>query len=170
MKQMTKFLTLAIVMIAFSLNAFSQVSANATASARIIAPITIGKDVDLHFGTIYKGTAGGTVILTPAGARSVGSGDVTLSALAPVAAVASFTVGGEAGLTYSIAVAGAPLTITSGGNTMTVTAFTTSPTPTGTIQAGGTETLTVGATLNVGPNQASGLYTGGPFTVTVNYN
>jgi len=101
--------------------------------------------------------------------RSV-TGDVTLSAIAPVSAPASFTVGGEPTFTYSISVAGDPLTITSGGNTMTVVTFTTDPTPTGTIGAGGTETLTVGATLNVGANQPSGLYTGGPFTVTVNYN
>ncbi|MBV5336700.1 MAG: DUF4402 domain-containing protein, partial [Deltaproteobacteria bacterium] len=34
----------------------------------------------------------------------------------------------------------------------------------------GTQTLTVGATLNVGANQAAGTYTSGAFSVTVNYN
>ncbi len=53
---------------------------------------------------------------------------------------------------------------------MTVDTWTSSPTPTGTL-TGGTETLTVGATLNVGASQAAGTYISGtPFDVTVNYN
>jgi hypothetical protein len=53
---------------------------------------------------------------------------------------------------------------------MTVNTFTSTPTPTGTL-TGGTETLRVGATLNVGASQPAGTYVSGtPFTVTVNYN
>ncbi len=95
---------------AFAISAYSQVNATATASANIIAPVTITKDADLHFGTVIKGPAGGTVVLTPLNVRSV-TGDVTLSALAPVPAPASFTVGGEATFTYSISVAGATLNV-----------------------------------------------------------
>lgn len=54
---------------------------------------------------------------------------------------------------------------------MTVTAFTSTPTPTGTLDGTGAQTIDVGATLNVSANQPSGTYISGtPFTVTVNYN
>jgi hypothetical protein len=62
------------------------------------------------------------------------------------------------------------LTITSGANTMTVTAFSSTPSATGLLTAG-TQTLTVGATLNVAAAQAPGVYVSAtPFSVTVNYN
>jgi len=64
----------------------------------------------------------------------------------------------------------AATTVTSGSDNMTVDAFTSNPDGTGTL-TGGTQTLKVGATLNVGANQAAGTYTSAtPFTVTVNYN
>jgi hypothetical protein len=63
-----------------------------------------------------------------------------------------------------------PTTVASGSNTMSVNAFTSNPDGTGTL-TGGTQTLKVGATLNVGASQAAGTYTSAtPFTVTVNYN
>jgi hypothetical protein len=53
---------------------------------------------------------------------------------------------------------------------MTVSSFTSSPSATGTL-TGGSENITVGATLNVAAGQASGSYVSGtPFNVTVNYN
>ncbi len=57
---------------------------------------------------------------------------------------------------------------------MTVTAFTSDPSGTGTL-TGGTQTLTVGGTLNVNAGQAAGTYStassgGTPLTITVNYN
>ena len=53
---------------------------------------------------------------------------------------------------------------------MDVDTWTSSPTPTGTLDGTGAQTLSVGATLTVVGGESSGLYTGGPFTVTVNYN
>jgi hypothetical protein len=57
---------------------------------------------------------------------------------------------------------------TTGGTTMTVDNFTSNPSGTGTL-AGGTQTLSVGARLNVGAGQVAGDYTG-EFSVTVAYN
>jgi hypothetical protein len=73
-------------------------------------------------------------------------------------------------LTFGITLPAAATTITAVTN-MTVDTWTSTPTPTGTLP-GGTQTLTVGATLHVGASQAAGVYTSGatPFTVTVNYN
>jgi hypothetical protein len=42
---------------------------------------------------------------------------------------------------------------------MTVNGFTSTPSATGTLSSGGTQTLTVGATLNVAAAQAVGTYT-----------
>ncbi len=53
---------------------------------------------------------------------------------------------------------------------MTVDTFTSTPSGTGSL-AGGSQTLSVGATLHVAAAQAAGTYTSAtPFTVTVNYN
>jgi hypothetical protein len=53
---------------------------------------------------------------------------------------------------------------------MTVDTWTSTPTPTGTL-TGGTQTLTVGATLHVAGSQLAGVYSSAtPFDVTVNYN
>jgi spore coat protein U-like protein len=52
---------------------------------------------------------------------------------------------------------------------MTVNAFTSTPSGTGTFNSGGTATLNIGATLAVGANQTAGSYTG-TFSVTVDYN
>lgn len=174
MKNFTKFLTFSIVVLAFSSSTFAQVSATATAAATIVSPIAISKTVDMNFGNVAASAVAGTVVLSPAGARST-TGGVTLPATVGTVAAASFTVTGTAGYTYSITLPAGNTTIASGGNNMLVNTWTSNPTPTGTLVAG-TSTLTVGATLNVGANQAAGAYSSdnvggsGPFTVTVNYN
>ena len=49
--------------------------------------------------------------------------------------------------------------------------FVSNPAVTGQLTAGGTQTLTVGATLNVAAAQPSGVYVNpAGFNVTVNYN
>jgi hypothetical protein len=172
MKQIAKFFTFAIIMIAFSVNSFGQVNATASATATIVAPITILKVTDMNFGNVVTSAATGTVILAPAGTRVAAGGASILVAQPGTVTAATFTVGGTAGFTYAITLP-ASVTIDDAGPgaAMTVDAFTSTPTPTGTIGGGGTDALSVGATLNVGANQVAGVYTtAAPFTVTVNYN
>ena len=57
-------------------------------------------------------------------------------------------------------------TLTSGSDTMTLSAFTSDV---ASALSGGAETFNVGATLAVGINQSTGAYTG-TYLVTVNYN
>jgi hypothetical protein len=170
MKQITKFFVIAVALIAFSVTTYAQVTATANASATIVSPIAILKVLDMNFGNVASSAALGTVVLTPASTRS-STGGVTLPATAGTVTAASFTVTGTAGYTYAITLPVAALTITSGGPSMTVDTWTSNPTPTGTL-VGGTSTLTVGATLHVGANQASGVYgiLAETFSVTVNYN
>ena len=169
---MKKILVLLAVAAGFATTANAQATASATATAVIISPITITKTVDMHFGNVAVGALAGTVVLDPAGTRTA-TGGVTLPAVAGTPAAAEFVVSGEATYTYDIFLPSSAVTITSGSNTMTVDQFTSNPTTSGTLSAGspGSQTVNVGATLNVGAAQAAGTYVSGtPFDVTVNYN
>lgn len=131
-------------------------------------PIGIAKTIDMNFGNIAVISAG-TVILAPGGSR-IGTGGVTLPALAGTVISASFDVTGGANLTYAITL---PLNciISSGANNMTIDNFTSLPSATGVLNGAGTQQLKVGATLNISGAQTPGNYiTSFPFDVTVNYN
>ena len=169
MKQMTKFLAIALVMLALSVSTFAQASATSSASATIVGPIGIANTIAMNFGNVAVSTVAGTVVLTPAGGRSV-TGGCTLPATTGTVSAASFNVTGADGYTYDITLPTADVTITDGTNNMIVNTFTSNPSGAGTL-TGGSETLTVGATLNVTGSQPAGTYTTTtPFTVTVNYN
>lgn len=170
MKNITKLFAIAIVVLGFASNSFAQVTATATATGTIITPITIANTGNMNFGNVAVSATGGTVILAPAGTRTI-TGGVTLPAVPGTVAAAHFLVTGTNNYTYSITLPVVATTVTSGANTMTVTAFTSNPGTTGTLSATGTQTIDVGATLNIAANQAAGTYVSGtPFPVIVNYN
>jgi hypothetical protein len=167
--------------------AFAQASATASAvpaTARIYAPITIAVTsynggTGLSFGDIIPGVAAGTLRLDPVADARTPTG-VTVPATSTMAVhSAKFAVGGQANASYAITLPTAAVTLTSGTNNMTASAFTASvngaatvpatPSPTGNTGPTATQSFTVGATLAVGANQASGDYTGA-FNVTVTYN
>ena len=166
MKKLT--ILIALLLVVSSANVFAQATANA--SATIITPISISKNTDMNFGNIVASAAPGTVVLTPAGARSI-TGGAFLPATAGTVAAASFTVTGANNFTYAITLPASVVVSDGGTNTMTVNTFASTPSGTGTLSAAGSETLLVGATLNVNASQVAGAYTSAtPFTVTVNYN
>jgi spore coat protein U-like protein len=145
-------------------------SASASANATIITPIAItheGKP-DLNFGNIVAGTATGTVTVDTEGNRTSSTGITLPNATLGTVKAAEFTVKGLANATYAITLPKSINISTTGGETMTVDKFTSNPSRTGTL-AGGTQTLSVGARLNVGAGQVAGDYTG-EFSVTVAYN
>src|SRR5258707_1112247 len=78
MKNRTKLIATALVLIASASGTFAQSTSTATATATIVTPISITKTVDMNFGNVavQVGT-GGTVLMPPAGVRSV-TGGVTL--------------------------------------------------------------------------------------------
>ncbi len=172
MKGLIKILAIFAVTLGFAASSYGQVSANATASANIVTPIAIVKDVDMNFGNVaVQSGTGGTVVLAPGGGRSE-SGGVTLPSTTGTVTAASFTVSGMANYTYGITLPSANVVISDGTNTMNVNSFTSTPTPTGTLDGTtGSQTLNVGATLNVAAGQPAGAYTlTDGITVTVNYN
>jgi hypothetical protein len=166
-----KFFAVAILFSGVSVISSAQVKATATASSTIVTPIGITKTVDMNFGNVaINSTTAGTVVLAPAGTRT-STGGVTLPATAGTVAAAEFNVTGANNYTFSITLPSTSHEIKSGSNTMSVTGFTSTPTPTGTLSATGSATVKVGATLNVSAGQAAGTYTSvTPFEVTVNYN
>lgn len=148
----------------------AQETASATATATIVTPISIVKDVDMNFGNVaVQSTTGGTVVLTPAGGRTK-TGGVTLPATPGTVSAASFTVSGTGNYTYTITLPSTAHQISSGANHMNVTVFTSNPSGANGQLTAGEQTLNVGATLTVAAAQPSGVYVSDtPFDVTVNY-
>ncbi len=138
------------------------------ASATVALAISIVKNFDMNFGTVAEAGAG-TVVLATDGSRSV-TGGVSTLASGPGAA-ADFIVTGQPSATYAITLP-ASVSLTGPGPAMTADNFLSLPLTTGTLSAGpGTETVLVGATLNVAAGQTAGAYTTvSTFNVTVNYN
>ena len=118
--------------------------ATANATVDIVAAIAITKTGDLDFGAVIP--AAGTDTVT----------------------AAVFEVSGNGNAIYIITLP-ASATVTSGANSMTVDKFKSNPLGTGTLDATGNDSFTVGATLNVGASQVAGTYTG-TFSVSVDYN
>jgi hypothetical protein len=170
---MKKFFALTIVMLAFAVSSFAQSSATASVTAVILTPIAISNTVDMDFGILAGSVAPGTCDLATDGSRTATGGVTIMAGGTPAAA--SFNVTGSAGAVYTITLPAGATTVSDGlGNTMTVNAWVSNPTPTGTLVLGAS-TLLVGATLNVGASQPAGTYNtsnaggSGEFTVTVNY-
>lgn len=138
--------------------------ANSNAGADIIAPLQVANTAPLYFGTIAPSTtASDTVIVAHGGGKTCGS---NLTCLTNDHTAAAFTVTGEADQSYTITLPSS-VDITNGsGGTMTVNGFGGSK-ASGTLTAG-TDSFTVGGTLTVAANQASGEYNG-TFAVTVEY-
>lgn len=177
----TKILTLAIVTLGFTATSFAQtsynpkVSATATATATIITPISIEKKVDLNFGNIVANSTGGTVTIATDNTPKYNK--VAAPSIPGTRSAASFEVKGFAGVTYSISLPQSITLTREGGNgngnkkTMTVDNFVSNPSGTGLLSASGSQTVNVGATLNVAANQVAGTYKNTTdLKVTVNYN
>jgi hypothetical protein len=136
-------------------------------------PISISKDRDMNFGTIAASSGGGTVVLSASGSRSA-TGGIILPTINGTVSAAQFTVTGEPGFTYAITLPTDLILYESGVGPayMIVNGFTRTPSVTGTLNlTTGTETVLVGATLNVSGAQTAGSYTNDVgFQITVNYN
>lgn len=157
-----------------SILAQQSVSASAPTSTTIVAPIGITKTTSMTFGSFATGGAG-TLVMNPLAARSA-TGGVKLTNITGSPTAAAFAVTGQGSYGYDITLP-ASLTLTTAATgtnkTMIVNTFTSSHAiiGKGTLAAGGTDSFTVGATLNVTAGQVVGLYENlDGFAVTVNYN
>jgi ABC-type amino acid transport substrate-binding protein len=150
--------------------AAAQTSANprATASARLIKPLTLTRVQDLNFGTIIMGTLSGneTVSLSQTGALTCGSsGNLSCGSTGQVA---QFTVNGTQGQVVLIT-ASAPSFPLSGSNGGTLNFVPNMP---GSLTLGNSgapgNTFNVGGSIVIAANQADGVYTG-QFDIQVSY-
>lgn len=141
--------------------------ATATVNANVIASIGITSLSGLSFGDISASGIAGTIVMSPDGTRTATGGTTFNSAVA--GNPATFDIQGEANSTYSILLPASISLTDASSNNMVVDNFTSVPTPAGVLDGSGQQTLLVGATLNIGSNQAFGSYSG-IMSVTVVYN
>jgi len=175
MKKTILLIALIVMMTGFTSRIFAQATVTGTtAGAVIVTPISLTETAVLHFGTMsVLAATPGTCVLSTQGVRTA-TGGVNLSAAAPTSTNAAYNVGGNGLATYAITLP-ATITVTSGGNNMTInnllarTASAGADGLTGTLTGGGTDSFTVGGTLVVPAAQPTGAYAG-TFDVTVAYN
>lgn len=131
----------------------------ASVSATITGGIAGNATTGLSFGDVSPGIAPGSVTVDLSGFRT-SIGGVTLGMSKPTSP-AIFQITGTPSRAYSITSPISLYLVDGAGNYMLVNNFTTSPTGSGgLLDAGGSQTLTVGGTLHVGANQPGGAYFG----------
>ena len=139
-----------------------------------ITPLNIINTAPLDFGSIIPAAAAGTVTINAqTGVRTATTVTLAGGAFSTAAFVAAGTALRVVTLTLNPATT---ITISNGANTMTINRLRVSADgggqqtfgPNHTLNAIGVITFNVGGRLNVGANQASGLYTG-TFTLTMDY-
>lgn len=139
-------------------------SVTASASATIATPIAISQTAGMDFGSVSASATAGTAVLSTTGVLTPTGG---VSALGGTPTAAAFSVSGQSGSTFAISLP-TSATLSNGASSMTLNAFAHNAGVTPAL-TGGTKTFNVGATLNIGANQAAGAYSG-TYAVTVNYN
>ncbi|HEX8616375.1 MAG TPA: DUF4402 domain-containing protein [Thermoanaerobaculia bacterium] len=168
MKTKVAILAAAAIAVLSSPSAMYAAQATSNASAEVMTPISISNTAALRFGK-FSALTGGTVVIATNGSRSA-TGAVVLSST-NAGGAASFDVSGDGNATYAITLPNSATLTHSVDNTktMSVGTFTSNPSGTGTLSAGGAQALAVGATLTVGNAQTTGSYSG-TFDVSVEYN
>src|ERR1035437_6262814 len=170
---MKKLIVIAAVVLGFTTTSFAQLSATANASANMVSALNVAKvaNADMNFGTIYTPSAASTLVLTAA-ASAVLTPSTGLQILSTTGgSAAHFIVTAGAGSPHVNWSTG-PINLTSGSNTMSLSALTSSTVTQGanvTLVSGSLDVY-IGGTLNIAANQATGTYTNtGGVSVTVAY-
>jgi hypothetical protein len=142
----------------------------------IVRPLSFVIDDNLDFGTVVRGTAAGTVTVTPAGTRTQ-TGGVTL-ANGGGHKPASFAGQGTFTQRVDISLGANSILLNGPGAPMRVRDFVIGSTPTAVLTTAplsfriaafnGVFSFPIGATLDVAANQAPGVYAGN-WSITLNY-
>ncbi len=155
--------------------ALAQSTAQGQADAIVLRPLSFFKVNDLDFGSIIASGSSGTVRLAPDGTRTRTGGATIVGNDAEPARFAGL---GTPNRQVNISLGSNTIWITGPGTRMRVRDFEIGSTPTAILSttptrfsiatAAGNYNFPVGATLEVGANQAPGDYAG-TFTITLNY-
>lgn len=148
----------------------------ATAEITVVRPLSFVIDDNLDFGTVIRGATAGTVTVAPNGTRTSTGGAILANGGGHKAA--SFAGRGTNNQRVDISLGANSILIVGPGLPMRVHSFVLGSTPTAVLtttpqrfrinSATGIFAFPVGATLDVGANQAPGQYTG-TWTITLNY-
>ena len=185
MKNLLK-LIMIIVSVCFTVetNAQTASTVNATAGARIIVPMTLTGQNSLNFGTTNKQSGvSGSVVLSTTDASLDFNGGVSSSVIGDPASNAIFNVSGTYNSSYSISLPTSITVVEPGSMTMTINElkirFSNATTDIAiydgnnsiskVLNGRGNDSFKLGGKLNLGPEQAAGLYSG-TYSVTVDYN
>lgn len=141
---------------------------NAVATGAILHPLELIKRGDLDFGYVAAVTGAGKVTIDPVTNAATATGGVQLLGGTPQAA--QFTGAAKSSSVVIIRIPKQPITITrvGGTETMTVSNWKLEGLDKREAAAKVAFDFRVGATLNVGANQAEGLYVG-TFEVSIQY-
>jgi Domain of unknown function (DUF4402) len=146
-----------------------------SAEVTVVRPLSFVIDDNLDFGSLFPSNVAGTVTLTPAGTRTATNGIVLVgTGFKP----ASFAGRGTFNQRVDVSLGANSIFITGPGTRMRVRNFVIGSTPTAVLTTtpsrfriaatNGVFGFPVGATLEVGANQAPGTYTGN-WSITLNY-
>lgn len=129
---------------------------------------SLGVQTHLAFGAFVVSGAG-TVTVQAAGGRSQTGGAVLVNQ-GGSATPAIYAITGAPFAVYSVSLPEDDSVVLSDGqgHTLQIESFSSQPASSGTLGAGGTGQINVGATLAVGAGQAKGAYSGS-FQITLNY-
>lgn len=166
---MKKLIVIAVVLLGITTTSFAQLFDAANSKATIVAALSVAKQTDLDFGSIYANTTSGTVIkaATLAGARTL-SGGVHLGS--DNGSTASFLISGSNTDQIMVSYPNTILLTKSPGVTMSFIPAGSVASGSKITLAGGTATLFIGGTLSVAASQAAGDYSNATdLKVTVTY-
>lgn len=176
----TKILLVLVVAVIAAIPAKLFAQTSTTADARLFEPISLTKTAELHFGAMTSPTSAATCTVSTANARTADAAITLINSTSFPVSAAAFLVSGALNATYAITLSTATITVSDGAShTMDIdnlkvlstnvvgdqTAGYNGKLGTG----GGTDTFTIGGTLNVGANQTAAAYTA-TFDVSVAYN
>ncbi len=145
------------------------------AEITIVRPLSFVIDDNLDFGSLIPGTVPGVVTMTPTGARTATGGIVLVGG---GHTPATFAGQGTFNQRVDVSLGSNTIFITGPGIPMRVRTFVVGSTPTAVLTTAPTRfriaatngvfAFPIGATLEVGANQAPGKYTG-TWSITLNY-
>jgi Domain of unknown function (DUF4402) len=141
----------------------------------IVTPLSFVTVSNLNFGKLIASNQAGTVTLSPANVRTVTNGIIPIGNGTQIARFAGF---GRSGQNVDISISSNTIFLTGPGTRMRVRDFVIGSTPTAVLSTvprrfriastNGAFTFPIGATLEVGANQAPGVYNG-TYQITLQY-
>jgi hypothetical protein len=141
------------------------------AQAMVVQPIRIVAVNPLRFGQIARPNTAGTIIMSPLGVITATGGLLPSTAIVQTIArgPGSFNITGDPSRLFRLTLPAGNITLRSGTRTIRMSAMRSNwVSGASRLSTAGTFALSVGATLNIGANQANGTYTG-TYAATVVY-